>query len=313
MGWIWPALDASLIKGTGAAPPVAFGPDVVAGVGGVVTVIRLAFVLLVATVASARAQVPVDVALVLALDSSASVDEREFAIQRGGLADAFRDPEVVRAIMAGPLKRIAVTVMEWAEQVVDIPWIVVEDAGSANLLADRIDGQSRSIPTGATSIAGALRFASSLLRTAPVDGTRLVIDISGDGRNNQGQPVDIVRRAVVAQGVTINGLAIVNEHPTLNYYFEDRVIGGPAAFVEIANNYADYPRAIRRKLIREIRTLSVSEGRSGSDRRQRLAKPAASEDALSGAGSVKELSSMLHPIPELWPPPAGGRLIRDPS
>ncbi|NQW11948.1 MAG: DUF1194 domain-containing protein [Alphaproteobacteria bacterium] len=210
----------------------------------------------------ARAQVSVDLALVLALDSSASVDDREFALQRGGLADAFRDPEVAEAIAAGTLGRIAVAVMEWAgseQQVLDIPWALIQDAASAQAMANRIDRLGRSIPAGATSIAGALSFGNQLLRVAPVEATRKVIDMSSDGRNNQGQKVEIVRRAVVAHGVTINGLVILNEHPTLNYYFEDRVIGGPAAFVEVANDYSDYARAIRRKLIREIRSLTVSE------------------------------------------------------
>lgn len=210
---------------------------------------------------AARAQVSVDLALVLALDSSASVDDREFGLQRGGLANAFRNPEVVEAIAAGTLGRIAVAVMEWAgtdQQVLDIPWTLVQDATSARMMADRINELARGIPTGATSIAGALSFGNELLRTAPVLADRKVIDMSSDGRNNQGQKVETVRSAVVAHGVTINGLVILNEHPTLNYYFEDRVIGGPAAFVEVANDYYDYARAIRRKLIREIRSLTVS-------------------------------------------------------
>jgi len=214
-----------------------------------------------------RAQTPVDLALVLALDSSASVDEREFAVQRGGLADAFRDPEVIDAIRSGPFKRIAVIVVEWAghaQQAIDIPWTIVDGADGAHALAARIAAIERQIPTGATSIAGALTFANSLLLTAPFEASRLVVDLSGDGRNNQGPPVELVRSTVVGAGVTINGLAIVNEHPTLNYYFEDRVIGGTAAFVEVANDYADYPRAIRRKLIREIRTLNVSSDGPGS-------------------------------------------------
>ncbi|MCR9070474.1 MAG: DUF1194 domain-containing protein [Alphaproteobacteria bacterium] len=209
----------------------------------------------------ARAQVPVDLALVLAVDSSASVDESEFALQRDGLAQAFRDAEVIEAIESGPFKRIAVALVEWAghaDQSIDIPWTLVDGPSAALALSDRIAALDRRIPTGATSIAGALTFANALLLSNPFEASRLVIDLSGDGRNNQGPPVESVRRSVVAEGVTINGLAIVNEHPTLNYYFEDRVIGGVAAFVEVANDYEDYPRAIRRKLIREIRTLNIS-------------------------------------------------------
>lgn len=224
--------------------------------------------ILLAVGPDARAQVPVDLALVLAVDSSASVDETEFALQRDGLAAGFRDPMVIAAIESGPFKRIAVTVIEWAgyaEQEVHIPWTLIEGGGGAHGIADRIAGLDRRIPTGATSIAGALGFAHTLLRANPYDASRRVIDLSGDGRNNQGPQVESVRRQVVAAGVTINGLAVVNEHPTLNYYFEDRVIGGTAAFVEVANDYGDYSRAIRRKLIREIRTLNISGG-SGPER-----------------------------------------------
>lgn len=228
------------------------------------TLAGLAFLLAALAAGPASAAAPlVDLALVLAVDSSASVDSEEFAQQRGGLAAAFRDPEVVAAIAQGPLKRIAVSVMEWAgakQQVLLIDWTLIRGSGDAQALADRIDGLDRAIPTGATSIAAALSYGGALLRTAPVDATRHVIDLSSDGRNNQGQNVEDVRRIILAQGITINALTILNEHPTLNYYFEDRVIGGPGAFVEIADDYRAYVEAIRRKLIREIRSLSVSQG-----------------------------------------------------
>ncbi len=244
---------------------------------------------LLLTASEVRAQTPVDLALVLAVDSSASVDESEFALQRGGLAQAFRDPEVIKAIESGPFRRIAVTVVEWAghaEQTVDIPWTVVDGGAGARALADRIDGLQRQILTGATSIAGAITFANSLLHSHPFEADRLVIDLSGDGRNNQGPAVETVRQGVVAQGVTINGLAIVNEHPTLNYYFEDRVIGGTAAFVEVANDYKDYPRAIRRKLIREIRTMNISAPRqTPPDRPVRTWRTHVTELATLSAGS----------------------------
>jgi len=205
---------------------------------------------------------PVDMTLVLAVDTSASVDATEYALQRGGLAAAFRDREVAEAIAAGPLRRIAVAVIEWAgaaQQVQVVGWTLIDGPGGARSMADRIDTLERSIPTGATSIAGALAFGTALLRTAPFETARRVIDLSGDGRNNQGRNVEDVRRVVVAQGVTINGLAILNEHPTLDYYFKDRVIGGAGSFVEVAHDYDAYVDAIRRKLIREIRSLTVSE------------------------------------------------------
>ncbi len=241
--------------------------------GGAGAIVVVAVMFCTAAGPAVATNVEVDLALVLALDSSASVDAEEFALQRGGLAAAFRDREVVEAIAAGPLRRIAVTVMEWAgavQQVVSVEWVVVADSTGAWELADRIDALDRAIPTGATSIAGALIFGNALLRTAPFDATRRVIDLSGDGRNNQGQNVEDVRRLVVAHGVTINGLAILNEHPTLNHYFQDRVIGGPGAFVEIAEDYSAYVGAIRRKLIREIRSLTVSDATPPPESRVQL-------------------------------------------
>ena len=241
--------------------------------GGAGAIVVVAVMFCTAAGPAVATNVEVDLALVLALDSSASVDAEEFALQRGGLAAAFRDREVVEAIAAGPLRRIAVTVMEWAgavQQVVSVEWVVVADSTGALELADRIDALDLAIPTGATSIAGALIFGNALLRTAPFDATRRVIDLYGDGRNNQGQNVEYVRRLVVAHGVTINGLAILNEHPTLNHYFQDRVIGGPGAFVEIAEDYSAYVGAIRRKLIREIRSLTVSDATPPPESRVQL-------------------------------------------
>ena len=211
---------------------------------------------------------PVDMTLVLAVDTSASVDATEYALQRGGLAAAFRDREVAEAIAAGPLRRIAVAVIEWAgaaQQVQVVGWTLIDGPGGARSMADRIDTLERSIPTGATSIAGALAFGTALLRTAPFETARRVIDLSGDGRNNQGRNVEDVRRVVVAQGVTINGLAILNERTgpfgypilrDLDIYYEECVIVGQGAFVLVADGFEDFGRAIRRKLVLEIADLA---------------------------------------------------------
>lgn len=224
--------------------------------------IALAAVSIAAIGPAAAAGPAVDLALVLALDSSASVDAREFAQQVQGLAAAFRDPEVARAIADGPSQRIAVAVIEWAgaaQQVVAVPWTVVGDRTVAVAVASRIETIERAILSGATSIAGALTFGSTMLAAAPFEATRRVIDLSGDGRNNQGQNIEDARRSTIAQGITINGLAILNEHPTLHHYFQDRVIGGADAFVEVADDYGAYVAAMRRKLLREIRGLAVSD------------------------------------------------------
>lgn len=209
----------------------------------------------------AAAQVSVDLELVLAVDSSASVDDREFELQVRGMARAFRDPAAIEAIQSGPFKSIAVTVVEWASadfQVVDIPWMLISDRQSAHHIAQILDNMPRAIRTGATSISGALRFSARLFGDNGYKGIREVIDMSCDGRNNQGAEVEVVRDAVIAQGITINGLTILNEHPTLNHYFEQRIIGGVGAFVEIANDYQAYSDAFLRKLIKEVRNIPIS-------------------------------------------------------
>jgi hypothetical protein len=214
-----------------------------------------------AGMSSSKAQIPVDLELVLAVDSSASVDSREFELQVRGMARAFRDPSVVKAIRSGPYRAIAVTVVEWASadfQIVDIPWTVIDGPEGANHMAALLDTMPRAIQTGATSISGALRFAASLFGNNGFDGVRQVIDLSCDGRNNQGVEVQVVRDVVIGRGITINGLTILNEHPTLNYYFEQKIIGGIGAFVEISNDYKAYSNAFLRKLIKEVTNVPIS-------------------------------------------------------
>jgi hypothetical protein len=209
----------------------------------------------------AVAQIPVDLELVLAVDSSASVDEREFELQVRGMARAFRNPAAIEAILGGPYKAIAVTVVEWASadfQIVDVPWMRIDGPEAAYRMADILDNMPRAVRTGATSISGALRFSAGLFRSNGYAGIRQVIDMSCDGRNNQGAEVEIMRDVVVRQGITINGLTILNEHPTLDYYFRQRIIGGVGAFVEIANDYQSYSNAFLRKLIKEVTNIPIS-------------------------------------------------------
>ena len=202
----------------------------------------------------------VDIELVIAVDSSTSVDFDEFNLQVRGLAAAFRDPTVVAAVADGPRGAISVAVFEWADpasQMLAVPWTVIDGPATANAFARRLDGMTRQVPRGGTSIAGALAFASVLFQNNPHPGDRQVIDLTADGRNNQGPAVDQLRDLLVARGITINGMVILNDDAVLDGYFEDRVIGGPDAFVEAAADYTDYAKAIRRKLIREIRGLNI--------------------------------------------------------
>lgn len=202
-----------------------------------------------------------DLALVLAIDCSYSVDTAEFDLQVRGTARAFLDPEVLQAIANGPNGRIMVSVVQWSSdesQVLSVPWMSVSNAAEAFALAARIQAQQRQTADGATSISGAINASVEALTRLPVRAARHVIDISGDGTNNRGERVDDIRDRTVAAGITINGLVILTEVHWLHHYFRNHVIGGPGAFVEIANDYSVYAEAIRKKILREIRGNWVS-------------------------------------------------------
>ncbi len=204
--------------------------------------------------AASRAQASVELELVLAVDASSSVSGPEFDLQVRGLADAFRAAEVVQAIAEVGPGGIAVALVQWSSpgsQVVAVGWTRVADAASVEALARRIEHSGRLI-LGETSIDGALAFAAEQLHVNRFAGRRRVIDLSGDGQANWGPDPDAVRDRAVAAGITINGLAVTNEQPRLGDYYRDHVIGGPGAFVMAADDYADFARAMRAKLIREI-------------------------------------------------------------
>lgn len=196
----------------------------------------------------------VDLALVLAIDCSFSVDSREFAVQMEGLGRAFMTDAVKQAIAQGVRQRIAVTAVQWSDdrnQMVVLPWTIVSGGADADRLGRVLMAIPRGLTEGGTSISTALTFSAALFTTAPA-AERRVIDVSTDGRNNSGPPVPPVRDRVVAQGITINGLTILNEWPTLDTYFEGNVAGGPGHFVIPASDYDAYGEAILRKLLREI-------------------------------------------------------------
>lgn len=203
----------------------------------------------------AQAREPVDLALLLSIDCSYSVDTREFRLQTNGTAHALRRPEILAAIQAGPLKRIAVSVVQWSDdknQRITVPWTIISNAADIEQLARQIENQPRYLAEGGTSITGLMRYAAGVLATAPVVAERQVLDISSDGRNNKGGRPHVVRDQLNQFGITINGLTILNEFPTLNHYFEKYIIGGYGSFVIVANDYDDFQKAIYRKLLREI-------------------------------------------------------------
>ena len=226
-------------------------------------VVAAAFLLLALTTPTptTRAQeLEVDLALVLAVDCSFSVDFREFALQMKGLGQAFRKPEVKRAIALGNLQRIAVSVVQWSDesnQVVAMPWTILETEEDGDLFGETLMSMPRKLAEGGTSISSALLYSAALLTKAP-RAQRLVIDVSSDGRNNVGVPVNAVRDRLVGQGITINALTILNEWPTLDVYFQNQVVGGEGHFVIPANDYQAYADAIYRKLLREITGPGIS-------------------------------------------------------
>ncbi len=197
----------------------------------------------------------VDLALVLAVDVSWSVNYKEFRLQMRGLANAFRRQEIHDAIASGALGRIAVSSMQWADestQMLNIPWTVIDSRESALAFAEVLEREPRRLPEGGTSIGAALMFAANAIDTAPVRPLRRVIDLSADGRHNRGPSETAARDLIVSRGMTINGLAILNEWPTLHKYFERRVVGGPSHFVIVSNDYEAFADAIFRKLLKEI-------------------------------------------------------------
>ncbi len=209
----------------------------------------------------AQSEYPVDVELVLAIDSSASVDRDEFDLQLRGLALAFNDPEVQQAIRDGAFQAIAVTLVEWSSvdrQAINIPWRLINSTESAEAFAADVAASARMVDTGATSISAAIGYTVPMFAVNGFAGQRQVIDISGDGFNNSGRLMQEGREIASNAGVTVNGLAIQNQVLDLGGYFEETVITGPGAFVVTAEDYEDYIKAIRQKLLREIKAAPIS-------------------------------------------------------
>jgi hypothetical protein len=196
----------------------------------------------------------VDLALVLAVDVSSSVSHERYRLQMDGYAAAFRDAAVIQAIESGPVGAIAVTLVQWAgfnEYRQTIDWAIVRNAETADGFASAILESGRP-PGGSTGVSSAIDFSAHLLRHSAHRATRRVIDISGDGSNNNGRPAALARDEAVSAGIIINGLPILTEEPTLDSYFREQVIGGPGAFVIVAENQQSFATAIVKKLLVEI-------------------------------------------------------------
>ena len=215
-----------------------------------------------AVATTARAQTQVDLQLVLAVDVSRSIDEVEAELQRRGYIEALTNERVVDAILSGENRRIAVCYTEWAGahfQTVVIDWTVIDSTGAAQRFAEKLAEAPRTSQSW-TAVGAALAHAGQRFENAPFLAKRRVIDVSGDGRTNDGPPAEIVRDKLVSQGIVINGLPVMMNRSnfgrppdlTLDKYYEESVIGGPGSFLVVADNFDHFGRAVRTKLVREI-------------------------------------------------------------
>jgi hypothetical protein len=222
---------------------------------------------------AARAAEEVDLLLVLSSDVSRSVDAPKFKLQRDGYAASIVNPRVVQAIRSGALGKIAVSFVEWSgvgAQKIVIDWTIIRDEATAKDFSAQVIEAPRAF-ADRTSISGGIDFAMAQLARAPYQSSRRTIDVSGDGTNNSGRDVVDARDEALAKGVTINGLVIMSERPMswnadhtnppggLDNYYRNNVIGGPGAFVMVAENFSSFGQAILNKLIAEIATVQGTQ------------------------------------------------------
>ena len=223
----------------------------------------------------AKAKTPVSIELVFAVDTSMSIDGFEYDILMKGIANAFRTPEIVDLI--GQQDGVAVALFQWSSEVNErnmIPWHLLKDPASVSAFAAKVEQAERDPNRFFTGIGEAIDFGVRLIAENAFDGRQLKIDVSGDGRNNIGVPPSISRQKANALGIVINGLPILTQivaysgriptHTDVDFYdletyYREKVIHGPGAFVEIANDYDDFARAFLRKLRREIAPLVSQE------------------------------------------------------
>lgn len=210
----------------------------------------------------ARAETEVDLQLVLAVDVSRSIDEVEAELQRRGYIEALTAPKVIDAILSGEHRRIGLCYLEWAgthyQQVV-IDWTVIDSEAAARRFAEKLAEAPRTSQSW-TAVGAALAFSAQRFENSGLTSKRRVIDVSGDGRTNDGPPAEMIRDRLVTQGIVINGLPVMMNRTNfgrppdslLDKYYEENVIGGQGSFVIVATNFEDFGRAVRSKLIREI-------------------------------------------------------------
>jgi hypothetical protein len=197
----------------------------------------------------------VDLALVLAVDGSASVTYEEFGLIAGGMAAALREPAIIAALIGGPAKSSLLSLLLWSgtgAQEVVTNWTVVASEADAHTFADSVDNMPRIVKPGQTAIGEALLASLTLLAHLPDIPSRQVVNVIGDGRSNDGVAPGRIRDRMAAAGITINGLCILHEEPDLLAWYTNEVIGGPGAFAEICPDYPAFAVAMHRKLAREL-------------------------------------------------------------
>ena len=218
----------------------------------------LCVLLALATPALAQDKTSVVIELVLALDSSASVDAREFNLQNEGIALAFRDPEVLQAVDNLKPFGAAIAIIQWGgpgETQVVLPFAHIESARDAKAFGFRMSLVRRWMRASVTSLATGITDSAALLEANAFEGQHKVIDVSGDGPDNSGGDLEGARKNALASGITINGLSIEAEDHDLQDYYLNHVIIGADSFVEPARGFKDFARAMKEKLLRELRPL----------------------------------------------------------
>ena len=223
----------------------------------------------------AQAKTPVTIELVFAVDTSMSIDGFEYDLLMKGIANAFRTPEIVNLI--GQQNGVAVSLFQWSSEVNQqymIPWHLLTDPASVSAFAAKVEEAERDPNRVFTGIGEAIDFGVRLIAENAFEGRQLKVDVSGDGRNNIGVPPSIPRQEANALGIVINGLPILTHivaysgrvltHTNVDFYdletyYREKIIHGPGAFVEIADDYDDFARAFLRKLRRELTPLVSQE------------------------------------------------------
>jgi hypothetical protein len=239
----------------------------------------------------AKAAEAVDLELVIATDVSRSVNAEEALLQREGVAQAFRSADVIRAIERGGIGKIAVAYVDWSTEYINrvvVDWQVIGDSETATFFAHSL---LQAPPTWGqrTSISSVILLGSKLIEENEIEGTRRVIDISGDGPNNFGLSLAPVRDETIAKGIVVNGLPIIVEgaefagrgfFPDVDKYYQRCVIGGTGAFLVVARGFDDFAAAIRRKLVLEISSLTPEEIEPAGPRFMRIAATPGGSQAL---------------------------------